>query len=372
MSIFDVFRFWNRWLGLALLLGLVSPAGSRGFAHETDNFFLPLDVELADIGDFLGAVHTRAIEEAVKELNAEIERALADPDPATRAARLERGHDPDRLAAAVARRFGGAFTETFRAEQAVGGDWAKKAYPGQRTANSAIWMNLVGHLPVDPRVLIMFSQAKTVKAFGVYFGADKLTHLHQLGWSYYQTYRSRRRAGDTHEAAYRKVLHHHAHTDFLAERNLFGTISTGVFSNGDMAANHAGFKFFLNLTEPVVLKGQERDPLVARCGVFWRVNHHVRPQSGWLGDFISDHWNEALNPSLYDATMRRRIRKVLRKRAEGIVQFYTRKDGRPNDPAYFENLTHELSTYYGEAYGHSEQFEKLMNIGNTCFPALKR
>jgi hypothetical protein len=120
------------------------------------------------------------------------------------------------------------------------------------------------------------------------------------------------------------------------------------------------------------MKGREREPLVVRCGVFWRVNHHVRPQSGWLADFFSDHWNEALNPSLYDPTMRPGIRRVLRSRADRIVQFYTRKDGRPSNPAYFENLMRELSTYDGEAYGHSDQFGKLMNIGNTCFPALRR
>jgi hypothetical protein len=112
-------------------------------------------------------------------------------------------------------------------------------------------------------------------------------------------------------------------------------------------------------------------PLVVRCGVFWRVNDHVRPQSGWFAPFVSDHWNEALNPSLYDVTMRTGIRRVLRSRAERIVQFYTQKVGRPNDPAYFETLARELSTYDGEPYGHSGQFEKLMNIGNTCFPALR-
>ena len=148
---------------------------------------------------------------------------------------------------------------------------------------------------------------------------------------------------------------------------MFGTIGTGAYSNGDKCVNHLGFKFFLNLTEKVVLKEKEREPLVVRCGTFWRVNHHVRPQSGWLAAFVSDHWNEALNPSLYDATMRPGIRNVLHSRADHIVRFYTQKDGRPNDATYFVNLARELSTYYGESYGHSGQFEKLMNIGNTCF-----
>jgi hypothetical protein len=68
--------------------------------------------------------------------------------------------------------------------------------------------------------------------------------------------------------------------------------------------------------------------------------------------------------------MRSGIRRVLQNRAEHIVQFYTQKDGRPNDPEYFNNLARELSTYYGEFYGHAGDLESLMTIGNTCMPAL--
>ena len=360
-----------RLLGLVLLLGFFPFCASRVEAHETDNFYLPLDAELADLGDFLGAVHTRVIEEAVAEVNAEIERALAVENPVTRSRRLARWHDPDTIAAAVAKRFRDAFTETWRADRALSGSWIQRAYPGKQAANHGIWMNIAGHIPIDPRWLMMFSQSDTVKAYGVYFGVDKLTHFHQLGWSYYKLYRSLRREGLSEAAAYGKVIHHYARTSLIAEANFFGTIGTGVYSNADMAANHLGFKFFLNLSEKVVVQGQEREPLVVRCGLFWRVNHHVRPQSGWLAPYFSDHWNEALNPSLFDPTMRPGIRRVLRSRADRIVRFYTGKDGRPYNPAYFENLASELSTYYGEDYGHSGKFEKLMNIGNTCFPALK-
>ncbi len=156
----------------------------------------------------------------------------------------------------------------------------------------------------------------------------------------------------------------------LGESNFFGTLTTGVYSNGDEAANYLGMKFFINLTEKVSLQGEEREPLVVRCGVFWRVNDQVRPRSGWLRPFFSDHLNEALNPCHYDWTMRERIHKILQSRAGHIVEFYTKNDGRPRNPAYFEQLSRTLATYYGEPYGHSGQVEKLMNIGNTCLPAL--
>lgn len=361
---------WLRHLGLALVVSLLSFHPCRSGAEETDNFCLPLDVEMADVGDWLGAVHTRALEAAIQEANAGIERALAIQSPAERARQLERWHAPDSLAHAVARQFGAACTESCRVERALRGDWAKRSFPGRKVTNHGLWMNFAGHCPADPRALSMLRQAHTVKAYGVYLGTDKLTHFHQLGWSYFKSYRSLRRDGVSEAEAYRQVLQRYAHTALFAEANLFGAISTGVYSNSDMAVNHIGFKFYVNLTEKVIVKGRERAPLVVRCGCFWRLNYHVRPQSGWLRPFFSDHWNEALNPSLYAPTMRPGIRRVLRRRADAIVQFYTGKDGRPNDPAYFEDLACELATYYGEAYGHSGRVEKLMNIGNTCFPAL--
>jgi hypothetical protein len=86
--------------------------------------------------------------------------------------------------------------------------------------------------------------------------------------------------------------------------------------------------------------------------------------------FISDHWNEALNPNRYDPLMGPGIRCILRHRAPRIVRFYTENDGRPADPNYFDNLARELSTYYGEPYGHCGSVETLMTIGNTCMPAV--
>ena len=349
----------------------LSFGASTALADETDNFYLPLDAALADLGEFLEAVHTLALEEAVEEVNAGVERALQIKDPGTRSKRLARWHNPDALARAVAGRFGATIAETRMVRNAMSGSWARETYPGLTTTHPGIWMNLAGHFPLDPRILIMLVQAPTVKAYGVYFGTDKFTHFHHLGWSYYKMYRSLLAAGSSKEEALSRVLEHHKSGGLLAEANLYGTLGTGVYSNGDMAANHLGFKFLLNLTEPVVLQGTEREPLVVRCGVFWRLNHQVRLRSGWFRPFISDHLNEALNPSYYDWTMRPGIRRVLRHRAARIVQFYTRKDGRPNDPAYYDHLAHELSTYYGEPYGHSGRFEKLMTIGNTCLPALQ-
>jgi hypothetical protein len=218
---------------------------------------------------------------------------------------------------------------------------------------------------------MMLSQSHTIRAFGVYFGTDKIIHFHHLGAGYYEHYRSLRATGLSERDAYARVIEHYAWKAVWSEGGGFGTLTTGIYSNADMAANHSGFLFFLNFTESVMLKGKSREPLLQRSGVFWRLNRHVRPRSGWLEPFISDHWNEALNPNRYDSLMRPGIRCILQHRAPGIVRFYTEKDGRPADPNYFDNLARELSTYYGEPYGHCGSVETLMTIGNTCLPALR-
>ena len=70
--------------------------------------------------------------------------------------------------------------------------------------------------------------------------------------------------------------------------------------------------------------------------------------------------------------MRPGIRRVLESRASHIVQFYTQRDGRPNDAAYFDNLARTLATLAGETYGHSGKFDQLMHIGNVCIPAARK
>lgn len=365
-------RFFScRWRpGFFLLLAWLALA-CCAVADETDNFYLPLDTEFADLGEFLEALHTRALEEGVRVVNSRIERALNHKDPAKRARALAKCHEPEALAEAMIVQFGNRVTETMRIESALQSAWARRSFPDQTVIHSDLSMNLRGRRALDPRALLMLFQAGTIKAGGVYFGTDKLLHFHQLGFDYFKHYRALRQKGLEPDEARQAVIKYFAEEALMAEGNGFGTLTTGIFSNADMAANNAGFKFFLNLTEPVRLLGQPREPLVVRCGVFWRVNDQVRPQSGWFGAFISDHWNEALNPNLYSASMRPHIRKILEERASHIVAFYTGKEGRPNDPAYFDNLARTLSTQAGEPYGHSGQLEQLMTIGNTCMPALQ-
>jgi hypothetical protein len=371
MRLFGFMQVLFQLLLLTASLALLTLGTFRAAAFETDNFTFPLNTELADLGPFLEAAHTIALEEAVGEVNARIEKALRITDASARTKALERLHRPQALVDALLPKFGFPLFEDTQFERAISGKWGRETYPGKRVSYQNYWMQASTYCPLDVRWLSIVSQSHTVKAFGVYFGTDKIVHFHAVGASYYNKYFGLLKDGLPEKEAWQKVTKFYASQSLWSERSLFGSVLTGVYSNGDMAANTAGFKFFMNLTEKVALKGQDREPLVVRCGVFWRLNQHVRIGSGWFAPFISDHWNEALNPSQFDICRRFLVRRFLRSHAERIVRFYTDQDGRPNDPAYFVNLASELSTYYGEPYGHSRDVEHLLNLGNTCFPALK-
>ena len=346
--------------------------GNLSQGSETDNFYLPPDMEFADLGDLLESVHTRAIENVVEDVNSRIERALKLKDEGTRTATLARHQSPERLTREIAAQFGSAPIEEARILAMLRGRWARDTFPEQTVRHRDISMHIRGRSPIDIRVLGMFAQSDTVKAYGVYFGLDKVVHFHQLGRQYYNRYLDELEKGLSPEDARREMIHYFSKEAVLAEDKGFGTIISGIYSNADMASNYAGFLFFLNITQSIQIDGRTLPPLVVRCGSFWRVNDHVHLHSGWFEPFVSDHWNEALNPSLYDKSMRDRVRRILEERADTIVGFYTGVDGRPNDPEYFAELAVELATYFGEPYGHSGQLEDLMHLGNTCIPALQQ
>src|SRR5690606_20440298 len=108
----------------------------------------------------------------------------------------------------------------------------------------------------------------------------------------------------------------------ISESGIIGLFATGVRSNADLASNYLGFKFYRNLTEPVMLKGRQVEPMLVLRNGFWRLNLHVRPESDFFEAFISDHLNEALNPNVYEFGIRGAIRHRLEKQADDILTYY--------------------------------------------------
>jgi hypothetical protein len=185
----------------------------------------------------------------------------------------------------------------------------------------------------------------TVNLFGAYMGTDKIGHVFQQGYEYYEAYRKAEARGLTPEQARRAAVR----VGVGQEHGFFGLVMVGVYSNADLAANYAGLKLYLNLTRPVTIDGRQYPPLLVIRGGLWQIN----PEAGehWLRPYFTDHHNEALNPSRYSGQLRGTVRAHFPERAAKWVAFYH------SDRATEAQRLERLSTWYGEDYGHSGRDE---------------
>jgi cytohesin len=351
---------------LACALAVSVPAG----AHETDQFTVPVGWMFADIGDELTALYYDAIEQGVGKLNDRIRHARQTGRSDSYIAQF---HTSDAVADAVYDEFKAAFFAIENFEWQVHRDSRmKKRYPGRITGHWESVRNIYqnAYFPLDPRQFWRLWHASTMKVYGTYYGPDKIGHFNDMGYVYYLIYRGGLRKGLSDKEALERVLNEGCNGLVLGERGLLGSFTAGSYSNADLASNFVGLKFYLNLTAATPLKGHLQPPMVHRDGEFWTLSPHVRRDSGFFAVFISDHFNEALNPSLWDSGMRNAVRKAVKSRSEQIREFYLDDNGNRRPKAYFDARIEELSTYYGEDYGYRGAYADLIAIGNTCFETL--
>lgn len=338
-------------------------------AAETDQFLLPPRDQFADLGGFFTHVHYRAIEDAVRETNELIHKVRSIENPSQRRSQLARLHEPRLFADRVFRAFGQGFIDTLNVEDALKNQAFRDRYPGKIVAHwTKDWIYNGAHMAIDLRQLPLLFPSSTIQIDGVFLGTDKIGHFHNLGYIYYKQYLNARKGGNNHENAIRQVVHEFSE-GVISEGSIIGFLSTGIHSNADLASNYLGMKFFMNLTDPVMLNGREVPPMIVRVGDYWRLNHHVRPESDFFTAFVSDHWNEALNPCIYDGSMQGQITARLEAHAEQIIDFYADEQGDRLSRDGFVHLFDELETYYGEDYGHSGMNDQMVTIASACFDA---
>jgi hypothetical protein len=245
---------------------------------------------------------------------------------------------------------------------------AAELFPGRRLSyNTPGWIYAGAHMPFDPRHYSLKLRSSTIKVYGVYLGVDKIGHFHDLGHIYFKEFQKLRRGAKSEEQARRTVVHRFTR-GLISEAAIIGTMATGVHSHADLAANYLGFKFYRNLTEPVVVRDRLHPPLLTRVGAHWRTNMHAHPEADILRPFISDHMNEALNPSLLEWSMRASLAARLAANALDILAFYADERGVTRPREYFESRMRELSTIDGEDYGHRVFLDdQMVTIANSCF-----
>ena len=338
-------------------------------AHETDQFTVPLGKDFADVGPELTAMYYDGIDAAVTTLNERIRRALEARRGPGYIAFLQ---DPETLTDTVYDKYAAAWFMINRFEHMVHSDRAMRLkHPGRIVGYWESIDNIFTgvYFPLDPRQLFRIFHACTMKAYGFYLGPDKLGHFTDMGYVYYTIHRAARAGGDTPARAHEKVMAEGMKGLILGEEGMLGYLSSGVYSNADLAANYAGMKFFRNLTRPVRIKGVQRPPMTVLRGDFWEISPHVRRDTDLFAWFISEHWNEAINPGLFVPGMRAGVRRGVKSRTQRILDFYVDDNGNRRTREYFDARLEELSTWYGEDYGHQGSPEELITIGNTCFEA---
>lgn len=334
---------------------LISPSAS--FAFETDQFNLP-EQPLADIGAEVGEYVETNINEALEKINAEIvarKKCLENPKSKNcesvekNRRRLAYLQSKDAVAREVFKKLGDGIVPFTKS-----GSWMEahqfKAQPARY--KTRFKESIYATFPSN-----YFTISETVKVYGAQFGTDKIAHIFQQGYTYLRIYERGLAKNLSKEAATKRACN----WGRRSERTFYGNLVSGVYSNADLAANYAGLKFYQNLTEPVKIGDETKSPLVVLENGVWKLN--VAPEN-LLKPFVTNHLNEARNPSIYTNffNLRSSIRGHVKKRACADW-----KNAQPNfSRADYERETESLRKWFGEDYGFTEN-ANFVTVANTCF-----
>ena len=347
------------------LIIVIAALASPTAAHETDQYTLPEGRVFADLGPHLNAWAYKAIENGVSKVNARIKQA-AQGGGGTSLTSLK---SQDTIVRAVNSEFGPAYDVIEGYERVLASPALAKQFPGKIVGYRQQFGNVYQHVhfPLDPRQLFRLWHASTLMAYGTYFGTDKIGHFTDMGLHYYKAYTDARRGGAKHEAALAAAVKVGTSGPLFSERGMVGYLSAGDYSNADLAANYLGLLFYLNLTESVMIDGEMQPPMLTREGDLWTIAPHVRRDSDFFKAFICSHFDEALNPGLFESSMRDALRKAVRERAPAILARRSDHHGNRYPRQYFDAILESHRTYFGQPYGYEGTNSELITIGNTCF-----
>jgi len=339
----------------AILSLVILANGTVCFGFETDQYDLP-PVPLADIGDEVSDHAMNALFEVVAKLNAEIairqacveSRDCDDPDENKE--RLQYLRSDDAVAHELYKKLGdGTFPFTNV------GNWINThEFRGQPARYKTSYGKSIFVLLPTNYVTI----SPTIRMYGEEFGVDKIEHLFQQGYTYYKISRDAAAKGMSPEDAVKKAVK----WGKVSERTFYGSMVSGVFSNADLSANFAGMRFYQGPTKSLKIGERTRPAALSLRDGFWIVNDFGDRHRTFIRPFISEHLNEALNPSIFSFYLRSSIRHIVKKRAcpQWTNAFPTLTK------AKLEATAVSLDRWNGENYGFTAS-RKFITIANTCF-----
>ncbi|MFN0277284.1 MAG: hypothetical protein ACKVRN_01650 [Pyrinomonadaceae bacterium] len=327
-------------------------------AMETDQYNLP-SVPLADIGDEVSKYVEDNLRTALARINSEIGRHQACleaahanksycADAETEHVELAYLRSNDAVAKELFKLLGGGNIFVSKI-----GKWINSH---EFQASPSRYKTSYLHSIYVAAPLDYATVSPTVRLFGVELGTDKLDHFFQQGYKYYKIQREAVAQGSTAEQATTKAIKWGQKT----ERTYFGLLVSGVYSNADLFANYAGMKFYQGLTKTISTGNHTLPtPVVLKNGV-WNVDD-IALRENLLKPFLSDHLNEALNPSGYAFTIFRSVRRAVEK--------HSCPDWRSSLPnttkANLESRSASLEKWNGEDYGFTRKGRSISIA--TCF-----
>lgn len=248
----------------AVLLGCL--VGSVLPAYETDQY----------------SARNLVLADSVEALNEQVNQALLRI-----AAEWSGEPDPQRFARQVYKRLGGRHWVDRLERWAVRNNELDKFHPRRR---GSVYSGLP---PWATRANFFFGVGPTIRVYGVLIGTDKLGHFVSQGWKYHKRYL---KSGSTEHAVRLGTRN---------EASIFGSPTTGTFSNADLVANYEGLRFYRSLFEDGVTGDLEA--IVEWADGAARIN---RPFD--FRHHVNDYWDEALNPNRYDRLLSRPMLERLR------------------------------------------------------------
>ena len=354
---------FGRRLAAAAAAALCLAGAAPLQAHESEQYTLPAGRDFADLGPLFSRTFLAAIRDGVADTNAAIDAALAAGD---RPGEVQALQSADRVAAQVWARLFVAYPTNELLDLGLLGAAARAQYPGLVTMYRPVqsvyddpWLML----DLSKTVRALF-RAGTVSAGGMLFGTDKIIHFVNVGRIYHQRYLAAAAKGASESEAMLQAVRSTAANPLLSEDGMLGLYTTGIRSNGDLAANYAGLKFYRNLSEAVQIGGVRWPPMLQREGGHWRVA--VREEDTVFTRFVSAHWNEVLNPNSYLDYVGERVRHVIASRCGDVADWYRDPRGQPLGTAWFAARQRELATFDGEPYGHELPAARPVSVAEVC------
>ncbi len=348
----------------AVILCCILPAQSFSVrAFETDQYNLP-EKPLADIGDEVTDYARENIAKAIGKINAQIVRhqnCLAGnskqsgcDSPEKERAELAELRSEAAIVRAVFKPLGGGippFTNS--------GTWMES---NRFKAQPARFKTSFGRSIYHTSPINYLTISETVRLYGIELGTDKIAHIFQQGYTYYRIVERARAKKISYGEGVRKAVN----WGRMTEKTFYGYWASGVYSNADLAANFAGMKFYENLTREIRIGERTLPPILVLKGGVWAFNENVNLRESLLKPFISNHLNEALNPSVFVSLFgfRAGIRKTVKKQA--CPQW--RKEFPNLTRAEIAETSEKLKLWDGADYGFKESSD-FITIANTCFDA---